>query len=284
MRYRFLRFPEGKTKAVTFSYDDGFADDLQLIEILNRYGLKGTFNLYNALFHNKGEYLQLADIHSLLDAGHEIAVHGVNHTALGKCTPLEGIQEVLGNRLALEKTFGRIVQGYAYADGGVRTVISGTTRESICRYLQDLGIVYARTFGGDNDRFPLPENWYNWVPTAHHENPELDAYMAKFLALDVNGQYESNRDPRLFFLWGHSREFTQNNNWDRAERICKTLGSHKDIWYATCIEIYQYVNAYNQLVFSADGTLVYNPTLFTIWFDIDGKLYAITPGETKKLP
>ena len=30
MRYRFLRFPEGKFKAVTFSYDDGLHADIRL--------------------------------------------------------------------------------------------------------------------------------------------------------------------------------------------------------------------------------------------------------------
>ena len=49
------------------------------------------------------------------------------------------------------------------------------------------------------------------------------------------------------------------------------------------MEIYEYVNAYKSLVYSADGNTIYNPTLFDIWFDIDGTLYKITPGETLKL-
>lgn len=35
----------GKKKAVTFSFDDGVTQDIRLIEIFNKYGLKGTFNL-----------------------------------------------------------------------------------------------------------------------------------------------------------------------------------------------------------------------------------------------
>lgn len=35
----------GKKKAVTFSYDDGIVYDKHLVEILNKYGLKCTFNL-----------------------------------------------------------------------------------------------------------------------------------------------------------------------------------------------------------------------------------------------
>ena len=35
----------GKYKALTFSFDDGNFDDIRLIKIMNKYGLKGTFNL-----------------------------------------------------------------------------------------------------------------------------------------------------------------------------------------------------------------------------------------------
>ena len=34
----------GKKKTVTFSYDDGITQDIRLIELLNKYGLKCTFN------------------------------------------------------------------------------------------------------------------------------------------------------------------------------------------------------------------------------------------------
>ena len=50
MRYRFLRFPEGKLKAVTFSYDDGVIQDIRFSEMLNKYSMKCTFNLNTMLF------------------------------------------------------------------------------------------------------------------------------------------------------------------------------------------------------------------------------------------
>ncbi len=40
-----MHFPQGKTKAVTFSYDDGCRVDLRLVEIINEYGIKCTFNI-----------------------------------------------------------------------------------------------------------------------------------------------------------------------------------------------------------------------------------------------
>jgi len=44
IRSVFMRYPEGKAKAVTFSYDDGVIEDKKLVEIFDRYGMKATFN------------------------------------------------------------------------------------------------------------------------------------------------------------------------------------------------------------------------------------------------
>ncbi|HNX14524.1 MAG TPA: polysaccharide deacetylase, partial [Oscillospiraceae bacterium] len=35
---------DNKKKAVTFSYDDGVTQDIRLIELFNKYGMKATFN------------------------------------------------------------------------------------------------------------------------------------------------------------------------------------------------------------------------------------------------
>ena len=40
---------QNKKKAITFSYDDGVTQDVRLIELLNKYGLKSTFNLNSEL-------------------------------------------------------------------------------------------------------------------------------------------------------------------------------------------------------------------------------------------
>ena len=40
-------------KSLTFSYDDGVTQDVRLIEIFNKYGLKATFNLNSELLGNR---------------------------------------------------------------------------------------------------------------------------------------------------------------------------------------------------------------------------------------
>lgn len=286
MHYRFLRFPEGKTKAVTFSYDDGPRFDLKLVQAFDKYNIKATFNLNSQCIHEEidGYHLTKDDVNKyILGGGHEVAVHGAYHKAPGKLRPIDGIREFLQCRLELEEMFGRIIRGMAYPDSGITVMYNGMKYETIKQYLTDLDIVYSRTLGGDNDAFMLPNDWLAWMPTAHHDNPEIFDYIEKFLKLDVNSAYCADHYPRLFYVWGHSFEFDRNNNWDRLDEICSKLGGHNDIWYATNIEIYDYVTAYNSLIFSADGTRVYNPSLKTVWFEIDKKTFSIKSGETLKL-
>jgi len=283
MRYMFPRFPEGKTKAVTFSYDDGSIHDLRLSDTLTQYNLKCTFNI-NAGYWLEGESSWRLPADKLrefvIDRGHEIAVHGNWHRANGKQRAIEGIRDVLDCRIALEHEFGRIIQGMAYPDSGIREMMNGADYDTIRRYLKDLDIAYARSAGGDNHRFTLPDDWYNWVPTAHHDNPEIFAYIDDFYSIDVNGAYCARQYPRLLYIWGHSFEFDQKQNWDRLERICGAVSGRDGIWYATNMEIRAYMRAYESLIFSADGTMVYNPTVTAVWFHADERTYAVGPGET----
>ena len=100
------------------------------------------------------------------------------------------------------------------------------------------------------------------------------------MKIDLSSEYRASRMPRLFYMWGHSYEFDSDNKWERLDKICKLLSGKEDVWYATNIEIYDYVKAYESLVYSADGNVIYNPTLYTLWFDTDGELGSIKPGET----
>ena len=285
MRYRFLRFPEGKLKAVTFSYDDGCRADIKLSALLSKYGLKGTFNL-NSAWLGKSEtdwHLTPEEIKTnIIDRGHEIAVHGALHKANGNIRAVEGIKDVLDCRVVLEDTFDTIVRGLAYPDSGIRHFHNNTKVKHIAHYLKELDIKYARTLGEINDTFDLPSNWYQWMPTAHHDEEVLPELIDRFVDYKVPN-YHAIRHPKLMYIWGHAYEFDDKNNWDKIEAFCQKLSGKEDTWYATNIEIYEYIEAYHSLVFSADSTRIYNPTVKKIWFEVDAAPYSIEPGETIKI-
>ena len=138
MPYRFMRFPGGKAKAVTFSYDDGAPSDAKMMEIFNHYGMKCTLNL-NGERLRREEGLKIAQVQEYLSQGHEVAVHGAEHLALGLLSPLDGIREALRGREMLEQTLDRIIRGMAYADSGLRKMAQGKDYESIRGLFEDAG-------------------------------------------------------------------------------------------------------------------------------------------------
>ena len=86
--------------------------------------------------------------------------------------------------------------------------------------------------------------------------------------------------PQLFYLWGHAYEFEGADNWHVIEEFTEYMSGKEDsIWYATNSEIFEYIEDYKRLIFSADGTMVKNPTGRELWFSLNGTLYSIQPNE-----
>jgi len=262
-------YPEGKRKALTFSYDDGQVHDIRLAEILRSHGLKGTFNLNSGtladedkcMFVNKNKLTEIYE-------GHEIAVHGVEHKDLGNCTDTEIIAEITNDRIALERLTGSPVQGMAYA--------YGTYNEHIMSLIKACGIKYSRTVG-ENPYFSIPNDFLAWNSTIHHSHNLMEKG-EEFLKLPTW------KELPIMYVWGHSFEFAGDDSWHIIEEFAEKMQGRDDIWYATNGEIYDYLRDIRRLEFSADGKMVKNPTTTTIWYyGVNEQPECIKPGELKVL-
>lgn len=272
----YMRFPEGKAKALTLSYDDGVRQDGKLIEIFNKYGIKGTFNINSKFFGsqrtgNVGEDRSRFTKEEAIEIykGHEVALHSYSHPFMDKIPHDVMAYEIVKDREILENTFGYIVKGMAYP--------MGTTSDEVVDVLKACGVSYARTTV-QTGKFDIPTDWLRMPSTCHHDNPKLMEFAKDFVESPVN------RMARLFYVWGHAYEFDIRKNWDRMETFCEYVGGKDDVWYATNMEIYEYVEAYGRLKISVDGTIVYNPTNTTVYFcDQDLNEYVVAPGETIRI-
>lgn len=274
----FLRFPKGRSKALTLSYDDGVDQDRRLIETINKYGIKGTFNLNSGLYAAEGTVYLKGEIHrrmtekqiteTLKNTGHEVAVHSLTHPFLEQLPIPMVVNEIIRDRENLETQFGTIVRGMAYP--------FGTMSENVIEALNICGIVYSRTVVSTND-FRIPKDWMQLTATCHHNSPELQKLAKKFIEDKVT------QTPYLFYLWGHSYEFEANNNWSVIEDFARYVGNRDDIWYATNIEIYDYIDAYNRLVFSVDAKRVKNPSSRKVWFEYSERIIEIEVGAIIEL-
>ena len=276
MTSMYLRFPGGKAKALTFSYDDGVEQDIRLIEIFRKYGMKGTFNINAGQISAEGTVHPEGQIHRRMTATQimdtyaedvcEVACHAYNHPHLTACNSAVVCNQIIEDRKALEKMFQRPIHGMAYPFGPTNDMVV-----DVCKLC---GIYYSRTTVSTK-KFDMPTDWLRLPATCHHKNPALMELADQFLNL------QGERLPQLFYVWGHAYEFEAQNNWEIIENFCEIMAGKDDIWYATNMEIYTAWADYMRLETSADGSMIFNPNCRSVWIANNrGKVFEIKPGET----
>ena len=277
----YMQFPGGKQRALTLSYDDGVQQDIRMIDILDKYGIKCTFNVNGysleedersfpeGQVHRRMARREAAEVFSRAIAnGHEVATHGYSHPFLDKLPSDLATYEIIEDRKRLEEMLGVVIKGHAYP--------FGATSDQVVEILRNCGIFYARTTVSTG-RFDVPADWLRMPATCHHNDPSLMKLADNFLAQD---RYQH---PRLFYLWGHTYEFDIDNNWEVIEKFAEYIGNRDNVWYANNMQVYEYVEAYRALRFSANGNIVYNPSALTVWFSSNNVNVKVSPGETLKI-
>ena len=224
-----------KLKAVTLSFDDGITQDMKLIEMLNDYGLKCTFNLNSELLGNHTFLIRQnrrichykirpEDVKYVYE-GHEVAVHTLTHPTLTELPEEEIIRQVEEDRINLEKLVGYDVVGMAYPNGPnddrVAEILKNKTK-----------IRYSRTVT-NTDSFDLQDNLYRFKPNVCGST-DFDRLMEMAQRL-----VELKADkPQIFYVWGHSYEFDYSSDaFYKFEEFCKLISNRDDIFYGTNKEV-----------------------------------------------
>jgi peptidoglycan-N-acetylglucosamine deacetylase len=261
-------YPGAKRRAFTLSFDDGQIHDRRLVELFNQYALRATFNLNSGFLGqdlSHGKYVRPDEVKSLY-AGHEVASHSITHPHLPHLASSEILREVLDDRRALESLVGYPVRGFAYPGCGFD--------DRVVSLLQTTGLTYARTCQ------PLPQfefpnaDFFRLGFTCSHA--QAHPILEKFLATPPRWSTQA------MIVMGHSFDF-EKTGWENITALCKRASNQGTCWYPTTIELVDYTIARYQLQFSADGSIVHNPTATTIWATVDEKPIQITPGQTLQI-
>ena len=226
----------GKKKAVTFSFDDGVTQDRRFIDLLNKYGLKGTFNLNSGLLGRPGELIREGvrvshdkispeEVASLY-RGHEVAAHTLTHPNLTDVQdPREIVRQVEEDRKALSALVGYPVRGFAYPGGGVNA------NEQIAALLRaETGVRYGRTTVTTGAFAPEPDLFLFRPTAALRDFDALTALAERFFASEPE-------TPAVFYLWGHTYEYDIRDDWDRLEDFLRFISGKADVFYGTNAEI-----------------------------------------------
>lgn len=217
---------DGKLKAITFSYDDGVTQDVRLIKLFDKYGLKGTFNL-NSECTERMTRVSLNDIAEVY-RNHEIAVHTLTHPSLIDLDNDEIVRQIEQDRINLEKLVGYKVRGMAYPYG------SGAINERVLEVIKNkTKILYARATDSTYN-FELQTDLLNYKPTIHQcDRDKMFELAYEFLELKPDS-------PKLFYIWGHAYEFDKDYgiSWEQMEELCKLISGRDDIFYGTNSEVF----------------------------------------------
>lgn len=278
-----MLFPEGKTKALILSYDDGAKQDRQLVKLMNKYHLYGTFHLNSNKLgtNNYFDYLNKEEVKDLYN-GHEVSVHSANHPNLPDISKIGVIYEILEDRKELERLVGYPIRGMAYP--------FGNTNDAVIDAMNGLGIEYARTVG-DSYNFEIPKDFLRWFPTMHQfakaywepNQPEKDKKELELFYKKID-DFLQTKELAVLDIWGHSWEMgTDQKKWDETEKFFKLLANNQSVYYTKQIDLVDYINAFRNLKFAVDKNSVTNTSAINVYIKINNKVFKVIAGSTMNL-
>lgn len=265
-------YPEGKYKALVLSYDDGTIQDIQLANLFDQHNLIGTFNLNSEYLDTTRGWAQEQgdtilqkyvpkDSLLIIYKNHEIAAHGALHKDFIKISNKEILEEVNIDAHNLKEITKRKIISMAYP--------FGNTSDSIAKLISTTEIINART-ADDTYKFDLPKNYFIWNPTCH-DSKGLD-YLNDYLRID---------QPKLslFYVWGHSWEFADQQRWNNMVVFCEKIGKAKDIWSVGNGELTHYLKAIKRV--QINESEIINPSdNERVWIKLSTGIKKLEAGET----
>lgn len=209
--------------------------DFKIIEILNKYNMKATFNLNSGRFGcsfplvwdgvNVERKIVFADMVKEGYFGHEVAAHTVTHARLKSISEDDIIKEVVDDIKNLENLVGYDVRGMAYpcseVDDRVLKIIKERTP-----------IKYART--------TIASHSLNLQNELLQFNPSCRIFDDDMYSLADELINSNDGNPKLLYIWAHCYEFDYTpDNYKKFEDFCKHVAFKNDIAYLTNIEAFK---------------------------------------------
>ena len=263
-------YPLGKSKAFNVTYDDGVLQDVRFVELLNKYNLKGTFNLNSGLMENEFEWthesglvvkrLPSEKVVSLYD-GHEIASHTLTHPFMDDKSEDEILFELKEDKKNLEKLFQREIKGFAVPFDYYSELIEDCTKKC--------GFEYAR-ISEESLSFKPQSDYHRWKATVFHLDESLEKLTRDFICTE--------EELALFQIVGHSYDLDTENMWDKIEKVFKEISSQDDILPMTTIEIIDYLKAMEKAEIT--DNCIENHSKQPMWFLVNDKVCKIEPESS----
>jgi len=266
-------YPGGKEKAFNITYDDGVLQDVRFVHLLNRYGLKGTFNLNSQLMqqefawiHESGLQVRRLPPEAVreLYRGHEVASHTLTHPYMQELD-WHGVMHQMGaDRWNLEQLLGQPVEGFAVPFSYYSDLIADCAR--------DTGFAYARMSEFSGSYMPCSD-WYHWKTGIFHLDPGLEDF--------VDGFFATAQELAVCQIVGHSYDLEAEDLWDTMEGILARMAAAEEVWSCTNLELVRYLQAMQRLEIS--DSAISNPGKQVLWLGLEDEILKLQPGARCEL-
>lgn len=269
-------YPDFKMKAVTFSFDDGTHQDIEMVTILNKFNLKATFNLNSGLMYANSKFTMEGwlnnyrlDKHQICEIfkGHEIASHTTTHTAFENLDEQLLVNEIDNDIVSLSEITHQEIVGFAYP--------FGIYNDKIIEHLKSCGIIYARATKCDYT-FNIPKDLYTFGGTCTISCKQFPSLVNKWNKL-------TPKSMKLFYIWGHSYELDMYHEHEKVYRIYEQLGLKDDTYYATNKDVFSYILAFNKLKFYSKTNEFVNKSDKDLYVIVDDKKIVIKAFSVLKI-
>lgn len=242
---------------VTTSWDDGYKLDLKLLNLLNKYNLKGTFYIpqkINYLIAKDKPLIQVnqEQIQEIAQS-QEIGAHTLNHIYLNQLSLIESEKEIKLSKDWLEELIGQQIKMFSYP--------GGILNDEIVEIVKKSGFLGARTsqqfqldlknaflmgtslqcypYFVDNKEWSMPFRikmsskcfFSNLREIFNLELPLSSVF--GWVRLSENFFDYICQKGGIYHLWGHSWEIERYGLWEDLEKIFKYIANKENILYLT---------------------------------------------------
>ncbi|MDR3651529.1 MAG: polysaccharide deacetylase family protein [Paludibacter sp.] len=233
---------------ITTSWDDGYALDIRIAELLDKYNMKGTF--YVPIRNNENPVMNATLLNDIANK-YEIGGHTVNHIYLNTLGKSEANYEISECKNILQNQLGKQIDAFCYP--------GGKYSQRDINLVKEAGFLFGRTTRLLHTSLDLhPYLMDTSIQAYNHSSSVLTAHCLKntFLFPIVQNYffYKGNKNfaklteilmsrimttGGLFHLWGHSWEIEKYGLWKEFEMVLEMLAFQQEIAYLTNTECWK---------------------------------------------
>jgi hypothetical protein len=223
---------------MTTSWDDGHPLDLRVAELLDKFGLAGTFYVPRSsqrLVMNSSQIRNVSE-------SFEIGAHTLDHLAIDQLSDLEASAQLSGSREWVEALTGRSCRVFCFPGGRFRSRQLQLVRQAGFQaartvellsmatppLVRGLHIVPTTIQAFPHSALAYARNAAKRFSTAHFASVPAAIHSKGWTLLAEKMLHRAINEGGVFHLWGHSWEIEDEGEWENLEAFLKVMSSCRE--------------------------------------------------------